>query len=157
MSTPFLIAWPGTIPGGQVYEHPVSALDFAATAVKVAGALAPDHAAKAAATLEGVNLIPHLKGENTAPPHETLAWRFGPQKAIRRGNWKLVDFRDFEAKTQSGWQLFDLDTDINESKNLAADHPKLVAELSKTWDDWNAKNIPPLWPGTPNEDPKPKK
>ena len=32
MSTPFLIAWPGTIPGGQTYEHPVSALDVAATA-----------------------------------------------------------------------------------------------------------------------------
>ena len=33
-------------------------------------------------------------------------------------------------------------------------HPQLVAELSKAWDDWNAKNVA-LWPGTPNEDPKP--
>jgi len=95
---PFFVSWPEQLPAGQVYEHPVSAMDVLPTAVHVAGALAPDHAAKAAATLEGVNLLPHLKGENTAAPHETLAWRFGPQKAIRRGNWKLVDFRGMEAK-----------------------------------------------------------
>ena len=103
--------------------------------------------------MEGVNLLPHLKGENTAAPHETLAWRFGPQKAIRRGNWKLVDFRDMEAKSQSGWQLYDLSTDIGETKNLAAEKPELVAELSKAWDYWNTKNLPPLWHGSPNEDP----
>jgi arylsulfatase A-like enzyme len=147
---PFFVSWTGQLPAGKVYDQPVSALDVLPTAASLAGTNAPEG-------IEGVNLLPHLKGEKADAPHESLAWRFGPQKAIRRGKWKLVDFRDFEAKTQSGWQLFDLDTDINESKNLAADHPKLVAELSKTWDDWNAKNIPPLWPGTPNEDPKPKK
>jgi arylsulfatase A-like enzyme len=150
---PFFVSWPGQVPAGQVYEYPVSAMDVLPTAVHVAGALAPNRAAEAAATLEGVNLLPHLKGENTAAPHETLAWRFGPQKAIRRGNWKLVDFRDMEAKSQSGWQLYDLSTDIGESKNLATGKPELVAELAKAWDDWNAKNMPPQWHGSPNEDP----
>jgi arylsulfatase A-like enzyme len=145
---PFFVSWTGQLPAGKVYEQPVSALDVLPTAASVAGTKAPEG-------IEGVNLLPHLKGEKADAPHESLAWRFGPQKAIRRGKWKLVDFRDFEAKTQSGWQLFDLDADISESKNLAAEHPELVAELSKAWDDWNAKNIAPLWPGTPNEDPKP--
>jgi len=145
---PFFVSWTGQLPAGKVYDQPVSALDVLPTAASVAGTKAPEG-------IEGVNLIPHLKGENADAPHEALAWRFGPQKAIRRGKWKLVDFRDFEAKTQSGWQLFDLDADIGESKNLAAEKPELVADLSKAWDDWNAKNIAPLWPGTPNEDPKP--
>jgi arylsulfatase A-like enzyme len=145
---PFFVSWTGQLPAGKVYDQPVSSLDVLPTAASVAGTNAPEG-------IEGVNLLPHLKGEKADAPHESLAWRFGPQKAIRRGKWKLVDFRDFEAKTQSGWQLFDLDADISESKNLAADHPELVAELSKAWDDWNAKNIAPLWPGTPNEDPKP--
>lgn len=147
---PFFVSWTGQLPAGKVYDQPVSALDVLPTAASVAGAKAPEG-------IEGVNLLPHLKGEKADAPHESLAWRFGPQKAIRRGKWKLVDFRDFEAKTQSGWQLFDLDADISESKNLATEHPELVAELSKAWDDWNAKNIAPLWPGTPNEDPKPVK
>ena len=145
---PFFVSWTGQLPAGKVYDQPVSALDVLPTAASVAGTKAPEG-------IEGVNLLPHLKGEKTDAPHESLAWRFGPQKAIRRGKWKLVDFRDFEAKTQSGWQLFDLDSDIGETKNLAAEKPELLAELSKAWDDWNAKNIAPLWPGTPNEDPKP--
>jgi len=152
---PFFVSWPGQLPEGKVYEQPVSALDVLPTAMAVAGALVSEDSAKAEATLEGVNLLPHLKGEKADAPHESLAWRFGPQKAIRRGKWKLVDFRDFEAKAQSGWQLFDLDADISETKNLAAGHPELVAELSKAWDDWNAKNVAPLWPGAANEDPKP--
>lgn len=147
---PFFVSWTGQLPAGKVYDQPVSALDVLPTAASVAGTKAPEG-------IEGVNLLPHLKGEKADAPHESLAWRFGPQKAIRRGKWKLVDFRDFEAKTQSGWQLFDLDADISESKNLATEHPELVAELSKAWDDWNTKNTAPLWPGTPNEDPKPKK
>jgi len=143
---PFFVSWTGQLPAGKVYDQPVSALDVLPTAASVAGTKAPEG-------IEGVNLLPHLTGEKADAPHETLAWRFGPQKAIRRGKWKLVDFRDFEAKTQSGWQLFDLDADIGETKNLATEHPQLVAELSKAWEDWNAKNTAPLWPGTPNEDP----
>jgi arylsulfatase A-like enzyme len=145
---PFFVSWTGQLPAGKVYDQPLSALDVLPTAASVAGTKAPEG-------IEGVNLLPHLKSEKADAPHESLAWRFGPQKAIRRGKWKLVDFRDFEAKTQSGWQLFDLHADVGETKNLAAEHPQLVAELSKAWDDWNAKNVAPLWPGTPNEDPKP--
>jgi len=131
MSTPFLIAWPGTIPGGQVYEHPVSALDFAATAVKVAGALAPEDAAKAATTLDGVNLLPHLTGENQAPPHDALYWRWMAQSAVREGNWKLLRGGERE-------YLYDLATDREEKHNLAAKHPEIATRLRaklKTWAD----------------------
>jgi arylsulfatase A-like enzyme len=65
--------------------------------------------------LDGVNLLPFLAAENKATPHDTLFWRFGPQKAVRKGKWKLVDWRDFDAKKQSGWQLYDLDADIGEA------------------------------------------
>jgi uncharacterized sulfatase len=131
MCTPFLVAWPGTIPGGQVYEHPVSALDFAATAVKVAGASGPHDAAQAAAILDGVNLLPHLTGENKAPPHDALYWRWMAQSAIREGNWKLLRGGERE-------YLYDLDTDREEKHNLAAKHPAIATRLRaklKTWAD----------------------
>ena len=76
-----------------------------------------------------------------------------PQKAIRQGRWKLVDWRDFTAKQQSGWQLFDVTTDIGESHDLAATHPEIVRELSQDWDRWNGKNVGPLWKGSSTEDP----
>ena len=72
---------------------------------------------------------------------------------MRRGKWKLADWRDFEAKKQSGWQLFDLAADPGESRDLAAREPALVRKLSAAWEKWNATNATPVWRGTPNEDP----
>jgi arylsulfatase A-like enzyme len=143
---PFFIAWPGKLPAGKTYDHPVIALDILPTACAVASAKAPKD-------IDGVNLLPHLLGEKKAAPHEALYWRFGPQKAIRKGNWTLVDWRDFEKKTSSGWQLFDLATDIGQQHDLAAKHPDIVAELSQAWQRWDAGNIAPRWHGGATEDP----
>lgn len=143
---PFFVSWPGKLPVGKTYDQPVSTLDILPTACAVAGA-------RTAANVEGVDLLPHLTGEKKTPAHDALYWRFGPQRAIRQGSWKLVDARDFETKSQSGWQLYNLDNDVGESRNLAAEKPQMVAELSKAWDQWNEKNITPLWHGSPTEDP----
>ena len=148
---PFFVSWPGKLPAGKVYDQPVSTLDFFPTAL-AAAAISPA-SGNQASRLEGVNLLPFLDGTYTAAPHDILAWRFGPQKAIRKGNWKLVDARDMAAKTQSGWQLYDLNADIGEKQNLAASHPDKVAELSAAWDTWNASNVAPQWHGASNEDP----
>jgi arylsulfatase A-like enzyme len=134
---PFFVSWPGKLPAGKTFDHAVTALDVLPTSCAVAGAKPPEG-------IEGVNLVPHLSGENNEPPHDMLAWRFGPQQAIRKGNHKLVIGRDFEAKKNSAWQLFDLSTDIGEQNDLAASKPELVAELKSAWEAWNAKNITPL-------------
>lgn len=143
---PFFLSWPGTLPAGQTYDQPVSTLDILPTSCAAAGS-------QPGTTVEGVNLLPHLQGQNPHPPHPALFWRFGPQKAVRQGQWKLVDWRDFDTKTQSGWQLYDLSQDIGEKNNLAASHPEKVAELEKAWSQWNAQNVTPLWHGSPTEDP----
>ena len=143
---PFFIAWRGKLPAGKTYDHPVITLDVLPTACALAGVKTPEN-------VDGVNLLPHLLGEKKAAPHDALFWRFGPQKAVRKGNLTLVDWRDFETKTSSGWQLFDLSKDIGQQNNLAAKEPKLVAELSQAWERWNAKNMAPLWHGGPTEDP----
>lgn len=143
---PFLASWPGHLPAGKTYDSPVIALDILPTACAAAGIAANPR-------VDGKNLLPHLSGEAAAAPHESLSWRFGPQRAIRRGNWKLVDWRDFAEKTSSGWQLYDLQNDIAEERNLASANPQLVAELSKSWNEWDASNIAPAWHGSPTEDP----
>jgi len=134
------------IPAGKTYDQPVISLDILPTAGAVAGA-------KADADADGVNLLRHLTGEATTAPHEALYWRFGPQKAVRRGKWKLVDWRDFETKRQSGWQLYDLTKDIGEKNDLAKAEPQIVATLSAAWENWNRRNTAPLWHGGPTEDP----
>jgi arylsulfatase A-like enzyme len=143
---PFFVSWPGKVPAGKVYDHPVITLDVLPTALELARAPSP-------ADLDGVNLLPFLREEAKAVPHDSLYWRFGPQKAVRRGRWKLVDWRDHDAKKNSGWQLFDLSSDVGEQRDQAEKQPELVSQLSRDWEQWNAKNIAPLWHGSPAEDP----
>ena len=122
--TPFLAAWPGTLPAGTVYPHPVINLDIAATAVALAG--------EAHGNLDGVNLIPFVTGKNQAAPHETLYWRWRSQAAVLEFPWKLIRLGPEEQF------LFDVTTPEGETKNLHAQHPDIVARLNaklKTWSD----------------------
>ncbi|MFM7605631.1 MAG: sulfatase [Prosthecobacter sp.] len=130
MHVPFLIAWPGTIPGGQVYEHSVSALDVAATAAGIVN-LPVKHG-----ELDGVNLLPYLTGEQKDAPHEFLAWRWMAQSAIREGNWKLLRGGDRE-------YLYDLAADLEEKHNLASEHLEIATRLRAKLTSWCAELTPP--------------
>ena len=143
---PYFVSWPGKLPAGKTYDQPVISLDILPTAAAAAGFSQPQN-------IDGVNLIPNLTGESAAAPQRSLYWRFGPQKAVREGKWKLVDWRDFQEKRSSGWQLYDLSNDIGEQHDLAASQTQLVARLSQSWQEWDAKNIAPLWHGSVTEDP----
>jgi arylsulfatase A-like enzyme len=145
---PFLVSWPGHVPPG-VFDKPVIQLDLTATALAAAGvAIRPDW------KLEGVDLVPFFAGQNAAAPHETLYWRFGQQMAIRDGDYKLVRY-DTNADTLTGAggqpvsapQLYNLASDISESRDLAASLPDKVKDLQAKWDAWNKDNVAPLWGG----------
>lgn len=143
---PFFVSLPGKLPAGTTYDSPVIALDILPTACALAGVKAPGD-------IDGVDLLPHLSGKNKAAPHDALFWRFGEQKAMRKGQWSLVDWRDFDKKSQSGWQLYDLATDLGQTKDVAADHPEVFAPMREAWTRWNQGNVAPLWHGGPTEDP----
>lgn len=141
---PYVISWPGKIKPG-VFEHPVIQLDLNTTALAVAGV-----EVKPEWKLDGVNLLPFVLGEKTGAPHDALYWRFGEQMAIRAGDFKLVSY-DVNADTLTGarnqgvtiQKLYNLRSDIGESKDLSAAQPEKVKELLTLWDRWNANNIPP--------------
>jgi uncharacterized sulfatase len=125
---PLVVASKGTLPAGQVFDHPVINLDIAATALAAA-----DTAPLASTQLDGVNLLPFLKGENKSAPHERLFWRYAGRNlfAVREGNWKLV-----QSHTPTA-QLFDLSADISERKDVSSQHPEIVQSLQTAWDAWN--------------------
>jgi arylsulfatase A-like enzyme len=132
---PFIVQWKGQLPAGKVYEQPVIALDIHPTAVAVAGGkLAPEW------KLDGVNLLPYLKGERTDAPHRALFWRFGEQHAIRQGDWKLLKVRG-AAKPE----LYNLAEDMSEKNDLAEKHPDRVKQLTDAYNAWNAQLQEPRW------------
>ncbi len=135
MRIPFIVQWKGRIPAGRVEDRPVISLDIHPTAVAAAGGkISPDW------KLDGVNLLPYLKGETSGRPHEVLFWRFGAQHAIRQGDWKLL-----VSAPGGKAELYNLAGDIRESKNLAGQEPGKLASLQKTYDEWNAQLVPPRW------------
>lgn len=137
---PFLVQWPGTIPGGQVFEKPVVSLDIFATAIARAGIDAPKNR-----PLDGVDLLPYLTGENNDPPHEDLFWRVGNRGALRSGDWKLVRNPGRNQGDSQDWQLYRLDTDLAEENDLAKQEPEKLQELLERWESHNSEMVEPLW------------
>jgi arylsulfatase A-like enzyme len=148
---PFVVQWKGKLPAGKVYDRPVIQLDILPTALAAAGvAIKPEW------KLDGVDLRPYLSGQNAATPHDMLYWRLGAQMAIRRGDWKLVQY-DVNADTLAGRKganasvtppkLYNLAEDVGEANDLAAKNPEKLAELRATWQAWSAQMARPLWGG----------
>ena len=101
--------------------------------------------------LDGTNLLPFLTGEKRGPPHDTLYWRFRfppaqPARhrwAIRQGDWKLVK------NGREPVALYNLASDIGETKNLAAEQPDRVVAMKAAYSRWDAQNKEPLWTERP--------
>ncbi len=131
---PFVMRMTGTLPAGAVFEPPVISIDAARTALELAGAEIP-------AELDGVNLVPHARGEAKTPPHTALFWRMehDQKTAVRRGDDKLCEV---DGQTQ----LFNLKHDLSEASDLASGKPEVVAELQELFSQWNSSNQPALFP-----------
>lgn len=129
--TPFLAAWPGTLPAGLRYDQPVISLDVAATAVAVAGLPSDPR-------LDGVNLLPYLTGQDAHSPHETLFWRWGSQAAVLEMPYKLIRLGDRPPL------LFDVTQPDGEDldRDLAARQPEVVAKLDRQLEAWAASLQP---------------
>ena len=156
---PFIATWPDGLPGGAVYDEPVISLDILPTMVAAAGLPPRD--------VDGVDLLPHLRGEAENPPHEFLFWRSAPNFAVRWGDWKLwrVDLttRDVAEAMDAGGRLlpieeypavsefgqvtvlYDLAADIGERENVADRHPDVVERMDAELAAWAAGLAEPMW------------
>jgi arylsulfatase A-like enzyme len=132
---PFAVQWKGHIAPGRVLDTPVIELDVLPTALAAAG-VTVDPAWK----LDGMNLLPLLQSKTDRLSRDALYWRFGVQFAVRQGDWKLV-----KPSLNNAPHLVNLATDLGEQRDLAAQHPDKVEQLTALWEAWNAQNTPPRW------------
>lgn len=132
---PFFMKWPGQIEPGTRVEDPVHHFDFYATAAAAAGVPLPTDR-----VVDGVDLLPHARGEADSPPHEALFWRSGASQSARVGDWKL----NVSDPPGRAW-LFDLSADPNEMNDLSAERPDKLAELQSALAAHNAEQPPPSW------------
>jgi arylsulfatase A len=114
---PTIAWWPGRIAAGSVTEHPSAFWDFLPTAAELAGVTPP-------AGLDGISYLPTLLGQ-PQPAHEYLYWELvlggDARQAVRMGSWKAVRYGE-----EQPIELYDLEADPGETRDLAAAHPEVV-------------------------------
>ncbi|MGQ9784469.1 MAG: arylsulfatase [Armatimonadota bacterium] len=132
---PMIVRWPGTVKPGQVSDQVWAFWDFLPTAAEIAGVSAP-------AGIDGISMLPAILGKKQVD-HEYLYWEFherGFGQAVRFGRWKAV-----RLDKDKPIELYDLGSDIGETRDLANEHPELVKKAAMIME--SARTPSEQWPG----------
>lgn len=156
---PFFVKWPGIVQPNSESSEPVIGVDIYPTLCEIAGISAPKGQA-----VDGVSLVPLLKGETKTFGDRPLFWHFPaylqayqvwdeqrdplfrsrPCSIIRSGKWKLHQY--FES---GDLELYDLKNDIGETENLSESKPAVAARLLDRLNSWRIEVDAPV-PTKPN-------
>lgn len=136
LRVPLVAYWPGTIQPGGTTDHLSAFWDMMPTLADLSGGKPKgDH--------DGISFVPTLLGEAAnQEQHEYLYFELyegNMNRAIRMGKWKGV----IPNLKKDTFQLFDLETDLGESQNIAAAHPKIVATLRAKMAEAHTES--PIW------------
>jgi len=117
MREPTVAWWPGTIPAKSVCDEIATTMDLLPTFAGLGGGKVPDDR-----VIDGKDIAPLLLGRSNArSPHKAFFYyKQNDLQAVRSGQWKL----------HANGQLYNLQKDIGEQKNVAEQHPEVVARLN---------------------------
>ena len=151
---PMIARWPGRIKAGSSTDEVVCTLDLYPTFLSAADLPVPE-----GVQLDGVDLMPVMT-QSGVLKERALYWHFPvylqaydgkkddardplfrtrPGSAMRFGKWKLHEY--FE---DGALELYDLEADPGERKNLGAEMPEKLSELKKMLDAWRAETKSPI-------------
>jgi len=123
---PFIARWPGRISAGATSEFIGGFQDVMPTLADLTGA-----SADVPQNTDGLSIRPTLLGQpDQQQQHDELYWAFyerGGAQAARAGRWKVV-----QQPYHSPVRLYDLASDIGEDRDVAAEHPEIVAKLTES-------------------------
>jgi arylsulfatase A-like enzyme len=139
---PTLAWWPGRIPAGSVNDAVAATIDLLPTFVSLAGGTVP-----ATPVIDGRDITPILLGQSKESAREAHYYFSGYNlQAVRQGRWKLALVPQPEGnnikkgpKTGDGLRLYDLDAEIGEQTDVAAQHPEVVVKLKALADKMSAE------------------
>jgi arylsulfatase A-like enzyme len=129
------IAWsPTMVKGkGKKVDEPIANWDILPTFAEIMGFETPKD-------IDGISFNNLLRGQPLVKKHDYFYWEFyerGFEQAVRKDNWKAVKCKENGFKTE----LFDLEKDVSEQKNLAKAHPEIVAMMEKIMVEAHTYNV----------------
>ena len=142
IATPLIARWPKAIRKTNVLTHePGHLIDLMATCVDVAGARYPESfAGERITALEGKSLRPVFESGKRTGHEQGIFWEHEGNRAVRQGKWKLV------SRHPGDWELYDLEADRTEMRNLAGAQPARVASMAALYyDRWAARALVEPW------------
>ncbi len=149
ISSPLIIHWPKGVDGGRngkFIEYPGHVIDIMPTCAEAAGAVYPKtFNTRPIKPMEGVSLIPAIHGKSlkrTAP----LFFEHEGNRAVRDGKWKLV------SKFMGPWELYDMEADRTETKNVIDQHPRIAERLMAAYEAYAKRAYVEPWPGQKRTD-----
>ena len=134
--TPMIAYWPAVIKKPKVSGLTGAFWDFMPTFAAMAGVPAPQYT-------DGISLLPTLSSKGKQRQHEFLYWEFhedGGRQAVRMGKWKGVRLNVMK-DADAAIQLYNLNTDPGETKNVAAENPVIVQSIQKIMQNEHTENI----------------
>jgi len=154
MRVPFVVRWPGMVPGGSRSSVPTSTADLFPTLCDIAG-VRPE----AGYPIEGLNLLPLWRDTAHALGRDALYWHFpdgivtsgnppirtSPVSIVRAGNFKLIEWLE-----DGRIELYNLIEDLGEKNNLVRSLPEKAAELkakAAAWRKASNARVPERKPG----------
>jgi arylsulfatase len=139
--TPLIVSGPGVGRKGRHSPAVAHVMDIAPTLLDVAGIEQPrEWQGREILPMQGKTLVPFLAGqaETVRSAEEPIGWELLSWRALRRGRWKATWIT--KPFGRSEWQLFDLEADPGETRDLADEHPAKLHELVDMWEDYAEKN-----------------
>jgi arylsulfatase A-like enzyme len=133
--TSLIVKWPGKTKPGTQTDHISAFWDFLPTLAEIAGE-------KIEREIDGISLVPTLKGESGQKQHDYLYWEFvelGGRQAIRKGDWKAVRLNVKKDKN-APIELYNLRNDPSESIDLAAENPEVINEMARLFNEAHTPN-----------------
>jgi len=149
IATPLIVCWPRRIPRGAINTRQVGhVIDIMPTCLEAAAITCPKRRnGEVLLPLEGKSLMDALVDPNVVQPR-TLFWEHEGNRAVRHGRWKLVSYYDdvhedigrVGTGIRTGkWELYDMETDRTELRDLAAQMPDKVRQLAQMYEQWAAR------------------
>ncbi len=140
--SPLIVSGAGVgLPAGSINNSLMHVMDIAPTLLDIAGAKYPTtHNGHDIAPMQGKSWKATLAGDVKSPrgPEDWLGWELWGNRAIRKGNWKLLWL--YKPMGTADWQLFDLSKDLAELDDLSDKNPEKKKELMAHWDEYVKTN-----------------